>query len=136
MSKDDKIIFKTGWISGYYPFSEYSINANQVVYGGDTNYMDHHLLTQSVIMDSMKGFSGDQKGGMKIKDLKNFYFEEKSGRKAFKKLEGKVDEYFRKNKNLEGGEIQGLERMFVLSLKTLDDGKEKILIKIYRKKNI
>lgn len=124
---------KVGWLMGYYPFSEFKVEGDKVSYGGNDRYMNSHILTTKVIENSMNGYK--QGGGMGKKDLLRCRLGG-NVRDGFRELEGKADEYFRKNGNLDEKRLDGMEKVYMLSLKTLEGGKEKIFVKIYRKKNI
>jgi len=126
--------FKMGWIDGYYPFSEYAIVGKNLVFSGDENYVEHNILTRGIVEKSISGYN--QSGGGSVKDIKEFKINGKDLQEAFKILERKVDRHLKKNKNLGGKEIEGFEKIYLLSLKSLEGGKEKIFIKIYRKKNV
>ena len=120
---DNNLEYKVGWISGYYPYAQYSIVGDKIVYSGDDNMVEQSILIRDVVQDSNSGYS--QSGG---KTLKRFRINGKSVREGFRDLEKKVDKYFRENKKNVG------EKMLMLRLHTLDGQRE--FIKIYRKKNV
>lgn len=130
--------FKQTWLKNYYPYSSYAIQNNNLVLGGNEIRVDQVVLTQEVMRKSNEGYNANQgpsqAGGNNMRELKNFRVSGDTVNEAFKKLEKKANKYFRKN-NLEGGNSpNGKEKMYALTLKSLDG--EKLFIKIYRKKNI
>ena len=120
---DNNLEYKVGWITGYYPYAQYSIVGDKIVYGGDDSMVEQSILIRDVVKDSNSGYN--QNGG---KTIKMFRINGKSVRDGFRDLEKKVDKYFRENKRNVG------EKMLMLRLHTLDGQRE--FIKIYRKKNV
>ena len=120
---------KMGWPSKYAPYSEYSISSDKVEWKGYNNFADPTLLMRSVVNRSISGTTdGSKMEGGGMKEIKKFRLKTKNVRDGFNILEGKVDEYFRKN-NLD---IEN--RTLLLSLKSLDG--KKLFIKNYGKKNL
>jgi hypothetical protein len=109
--------FKQGWISSYYPYSDYIIVDNNLVLGGDIIKVNNEILTKDIIKESNSGFSEQTGGRSKVKKYK---IKSESVEGAFRKLEEKV-------KGREGD-------ILVLQLKSLDDKNKINFYKIYRKK--
>jgi hypothetical protein len=113
--------YKQGWISGYYPYSEYMIVDNNLVLGGDVIKVNNDILTKDIIQESNSGFNSSstniQTGGRD--KVKKYKINSDSVEGAFKKLEGKV---------------RGKGDILVLQLKSLDDKNKINFYKIYRKK--
>lgn len=122
--------FRQGWISGYYPYSEYGIVNNQLVFSGDENSVDQGILIRDTIAKSQRGFHG---GGGRIRELAEFRVKGRGVAEAFENLEKKVDKFLEENRRKEVK--NGLEKMYLLTLRSLGD-KDKKIIKIYKKKNI
>ena len=120
--------YKVGWLSGYYPYAQYSVNGNNLVLGGDDNTVEQSILIRDVVKNSNSGYS--QGGGG---NLQTFRIREENVNRAFRDLEKKVDDYF-KNGNALEKKKNGKEKMLMLSLRSLDGNKQ--FIKIYRKKNV
>jgi hypothetical protein len=113
--------YKQGWLSGYYPYSEYTIVDNNLVLGGDIIKVNNEILTKDIIKESNSGFDNssitEQTGGRD--KVKKYKIKSDSVENAFRKLEGKV---------------RGEGDILILHLKSLDDKKKINFYKIYRKK--
>lgn len=117
--------YKQGWITGYYPYGQYMIIGEKVVFSGDEQMVNNSILTRKVVERSNSGFNGNvQSGG---KDLKRFRLRGNRMGDAFKELERKVDRWVKSGKYKNNG-------LLVLSIESLEDGK--IFVKIYEKKNM
>ncbi len=114
-----------GWPTVYAPFSKYRIIGDMPDFSGNVMDVDRNLLIRETIKSSLNNNS--QMGGG-IKELKNFRIKSEDLEGGFRKLESRVDSYFRKN-GIENG-----KKELYLTLKSLDGSK--IYIKKYRKKNI
>jgi len=114
--------YKQGWMSGYYPYSEYTIVDNNIELGGDIIKVNNEILTKDIIIESNSGFNNssttEQTGGRG--KVKKYKIKSDSVEDAFRKLEEKV--------KVNGGNI------LILQLKSLDDKNKINFYKIYRKK--
>ena len=113
--------FMKGWIDGYYPYSEYMIEGNNLILSGDKIKVNNEILTKDVIEKSTSGYNNSttsQSGGNnKVKKYK-IKADDVDG--AFEKLKGKI----------KGGKGD----ILVLKLQSLDDKRKINFYKIYRKK--
>ena len=112
--------FKQGWIDNYFPYTEYTIQDNNLVLGGNVIKVDNKILTEQVIRESTSGFNTpstiQQTGGNRKKEYK---IRANNIKEAFQKLESKVN---------------GKGDILILKLESLDDKNKKNFYKIYRKK--
>lgn len=114
--------FKQGWIDNYFPYTEYTIQDNNLVLGGNVIKVDNKILTEQVIRESNSGFdtpSTIQQIGGNRNRKKEYKFRANNIKEAFQKLESKV---------------KGKGDILVLKLESLDDKNKKNFYKIYRKK--
>ena len=117
--------YKQGWITGYYPYGQYAIVGDRMVFSGDEQTVNSSILTRKVVENSNSGFNGKgQSGG---RDLRRFRLGGSGMKEAFKELERRVDRWIRE------GRYRG-DGLLVLSVKSLEDGKT--FVKIYGKKNM
>ena len=114
--------YKQGWMSNYYPFSNYQIINNELVLGGNIIKINNEILTKDFIQKSNSGFSSsattNQTGGQNKE--KKYKIKADGINEAFEKLE----------RNIKGGKGD----ILVLKLESLDSKNKKNFYKIYRKK--
>lgn len=111
--------FKEGWIDGYYPYTQYSVINNKVIFSGNEIRINKDILTTEIINETSSGYNKNssitQTGGGNSKIYK---IKADNSENAFKKLERKV----------KGGKGD----LMILKLESLEN---KInFYKIYRKK--
>ena len=117
--------YKQGWITGYYPYGQYAIVGDRMVFSGDEIEVENSILTRKVVENSNSGF--DNKGQIGGRRIKQFRLKSKSISGALRELEGKVDEWVRGGGSFGGG-------LLMLSVDSLGD--KKSFVKIYGKKNM
>ena len=114
--------YSQGWMSGYYPYSNYMIVNNELVLGGNIIKINNEILTKDIIQKSNSGFSSsattNQTGGQS--KVKKYKIKADGIDEAFEKLE----------RNIKGGKGD----ILVLQLESLDGKNKKNFYKIYRKK--
>jgi len=113
-----------GWPKFFRSYNGYNIENSKLDLTGNIMEVNEDQLLKLTIQKSLE--SKPQSGG--AKELKKFKFISDDLEGGFKKLESRVDDYFRKNN------LDTKNKTFLLSLKSLDD--QKIYIKKYRKKNL
>ena len=83
--------FKQGWIDNYFPYTEYTIQDNNLVLGGNVIKVNNEILTEQIIKESISGYNNPtnniQNGG---KFDKKYKINADNINCAFKKLEGKI----------------------------------------------
>ena len=117
--------YKQGWITGYYPYGEYMIMGNKMIFSGDEQKVNNSILTRKVVEQSNSGFNGQTGGGL----IKKFRLNGRRVKEAFKELEERVDGWIR------DGKYRG-DGFLVLSVEGLEDGLDRKFVKIYGKKNM
>ena len=114
--------FMRGWIDGYYPYSEYMIEGNNLILSGDKIKVNNDILTKDIIKQSTSGYNNSsttsQSGGNN--KVKKYKIKADDVDVAFEKLERKI----------KGGKGD----ILVLNLQSLDDKRKINFYKIYRKK--
>ena len=84
--------YSQGWMSSYYPYSNYMIVNNELVLGGNIIKINNEILTKDIIQKSNSGFSSsattNQTGGQS--KVKKYKIKADGIDEAFEKLERNI----------------------------------------------
>lgn len=117
--------YKQGWITGFYPYGQYMVVGDRVVFSGDEQMVNSSILTRKVVENSNSGFNGKAQSGGKGGEKFRLNGRDIGG--AFKELEMLVD------RDVKNGKYKD-SKLLMLSVKSL--GENKSFVKIYGKKNM